>query len=166
MKHRQIHIRIPASIHTHYSQTTYGWDTKMNIQLFLKCRPTGRIRGSNPRVYINGLAAKVTRSACNLCFTGHSEGGGSGRVGSDLEVLKSRGSGRVRRFSNLTGRVGSTVFYNPAGRVGSGQEAFKISRVGSGRVGSSQNTSNFSDPTRPVRFDLTREKPRFFYVLL
>ena len=46
--------------------------------------------------------------------------------------MKSHGSGRVRRFSNLTGRVGSRGFQNLADRVG----------------------------TRPVRFDLTREKPR------
>ena len=34
---RQIHIRMPASIHTHYSQVTYRCgSTKMNSKLFLK----------------------------------------------------------------------------------------------------------------------------------
>ena len=98
------------------------------------------------------------------------------------------GSGRVRRISKSrgSGRVGSGGFHNPAGRVGSGQEIFKISRVGSGwvktcrnsrgsdRVGSGQDVSKFSrvgsgqltqlDPTRPTRYDPTREKPLFFCV--
>ena len=48
---------MPASI---YRQATYTSlrGTKMNIQLFLKRRPMGRIHGSNPRVKINGLAGQ------------------------------------------------------------------------------------------------------------
>ena len=63
---------------------------------------------------------------------------GSGRVNS---IFKSRGSDRVesRGFQNLTGQVGS------------GRDISNFSRVGSGQV-------TRPDPTRPVRFDLTREK--------
>ena len=58
-----------------------------------------------------------------------------------------------------------------AGRVGSGQGDFKISRVGSGRVETSRKSRGSGrvgsrrlgnlagDPTRPARFDPTREKP-------
>ena len=78
------------------------------------------------------------------------------RVGSGQEVFEIPrvGSGRFNAFSNL------------AGRVGSGQEVFKISRVRSGRVKTSQTFSRVGsgqvtrpDLTRPVRFDLTLEKP-------
>ena len=66
---------------------------------------------------------------------------GSGWVNS---LFKSRGSGRVE----------SIGFQNLAGRVGSGQveTSLKFARVGSGQV-------TRPDPTRAVRFDLTREKP-------
>ena len=46
---------------------------------------------------------------------------GSGRVESIDFQISQVGSGRVKRFSTITGRVGS------------GQEVFQISRVGSGR---------------------------------
>ena len=73
-------------------------------KLFLKCRPTGQIRGSDLRVNINGLAGQGDPTRMKLVSHGAI---GRWRVGSGQEVLKSRGSGRVRRFSNLTGRVGS-----------------------------------------------------------
>ena len=57
-------------------------------------------------------------------FTGHGFQNLAGRVGLGPYVLKSHGSGRVE-----SGRV--KRFQNLAGRVGSG-------RVGSGRVGSGQ----------------------------
>ena len=59
----------------------------------------------------------------------------AGRVESGGFEISPVGSGRVRRFSNLTGRVGSdNIFFNLASWVGSRQEAFKISRVRSGQV--------------------------------
>ena len=106
---------------------------------------------------------------------------GSGRVG----------SGRVREFSNLSGRVesGQGVFKSHgsggvgsggfkshgSGRVGSGRvrsgrfgsRGLKISRVGSSRFKTSQRFCGSgqvgsADLTRPVRFDLTREQPCLF----
>ena len=96
------------------------------------------------------------------------------RVGSGQEAFEmSRvGPDRVNKFSNLAGRVGSgrvNVSFKPrgsglvgsrgfqtlAGRVGSSQVIYFFSRVGSGQV-------TRPDPTRPVKFDLTREKPWYF----
>ena len=60
---------------------------------------------------------------------------------------------------NVAGRVGSgrfNKFSYLAGRVGSGQEIFKFSRVRSGRVKPSKKIRGSG---RPVKFDLTREKP-------
>ena len=51
---------------------------------------------------------------CSTCQVG------SGQVGSGQEVFKCHGSGRVKEFSNIPGRVRS------------GHEVFKISQVGSG----------------------------------
>ena len=88
-----------------------------------------------------------------------------------LELWRVR-SGRVRRISKprRSGRVGSGGFQNLAGRVGSGRVGsgrVGSGRVGSGRVGSGQDVSKFSrvgsgqltrpDPTRPAKFDPTRE---------
>ena len=53
-------------------------------------------------------------------------------------------SGRVNMFSNLAGRVGSTIFSIIAGRVGSGQEVFKHSRVRADRAKTSQNFRRLS----------------------
>ena len=64
------------------------------------------------------------------------------RVGSGQEGFKSRGSGRVR----------SRSFQTFVGQVGSGRDTSRFSRVGSGQA-------TWPDPTGPVRFDLTREKP-------
>ena len=51
---------MPASIYTHYSQNHISLrDTKMKSKLFLKCQPTGQIRGSNLRVKINGIAGQA-----------------------------------------------------------------------------------------------------------
>ena len=86
---------------------------------------------------------------------------GTSRVGSGQEVanLSRVGSGRVRRFSNITDRVESghpdpttgrgRGYVNcrgtgrvGSGRVGSGQEVFEISRVESVRV---KRFSNITD---------------------
>ena len=92
------------------------WGIKMNIKLFLKCRITSRIRGSNPRVKINGLAGQghPTRDMARVSRVTRKV---AGRVGSGQHAV---GSGWVRRFST---RVGSRGFQNPAGRVGSGSGA-------------------------------------------
>ena len=86
---------------------------------------------------------------------------GSSRPDTETRILRVTRivAGRVRKISKSrdSGRVGSGGFQNLAGRVGSGQEIFKISRVGSGRVGSGR--VSWPDPTRPARFDPTREKP-------
>ena len=65
--------------------------------------------------------------------------------------------GRVRRCSKSPGSgwVWSRGFQNLAGQVGSGRDISKISRAGSGQSGQVTRP----DPTRPVRFDLTSEKP-------
>ena len=80
------------------------------------------------------------------------------RVGSGQDYFQTPrvGSGRVRRFSKSrgSGRVGSRRLEILAGRGGSGR--VKTSRNCS-RVGSGQLTR--ADPTRPARFDPTREKP-------
>ena len=76
---------------------------------------------------------------------------GSGRVGSFFFKMSRVGSGRVFFLkAHGSGRV--KEFRNLAGRVGSGQHTSKFSRVGSGHL-------TRPDPTRPVRFDLNREKP-------
>ena len=79
---------------------------------------------------------------------------GSARVN---QVFQSRGSGRVgsgrlNSVSKLAGRVGSRSFHNLPGQVGSGRDTSKFSQVGSGLL-------TRPDPTRPVRFGLTRKKP-------
>ena len=77
-----------------------------------------------------------------------------GRVESGQEVVESRGSGRRVgsggfQMSRIgSGRVGS-------GRVGSGRVKTSKTICGSGWVGSGHRP----DPTRPVRFDLSREQP-------
>ena len=98
-----------------------------------------------------------------------------GRDGSGEEAFKiSRvGSGRVKtsRNSRGSGRVGSRRLEILTCRVGSGQDVSKFSRVGSGRVKTSRNSHGSGrlgrvsrlDPTRPARFDPTREKPCFFF---
>ena len=114
----------------------------MNIELFLKCRPTGQIRESNLRVKISGLAGQgdptrmkpVSRGSIGRWRVG------SGRVWSGQQCFKSRGSDRVE----------SRGFQNLAGRVGSSQRTYFFSRVGSGQL------------TRPMRFDLPHEKPSNF----
>ena len=91
----------------------------MNIKSFLKCRPTGQIRGSNLRVKINDLAGQGDPTRLKPVSRGSF---GRWRVGSGQKVLKSRGSGRVGSGDFQISRVGS-------GRVGSDQEGFKISRL-------------------------------------
>ena len=76
--------------------------------------------------------------------------------GSANRLSKSRGSGRVGSggFQYLTGRVrsGEEILQSRgSGRVGSRRLEFLA-----GRVGSADPTG--PDPTRPARFDLTREK--------
>ena len=53
---------MPTSIYTHYSQLIPGITlrgTKMNIKVFLKCRPTSQIL----RVKINGLMKPATHGS-------------------------------------------------------------------------------------------------------
>ena len=94
-------------------------DAKVNVELILKCRPTGRIGGSNSRVEINSLASQgdPTRMKPMPDVSVGKWRIGSGRVGSSQEALKSR----------------------RPGRVGSGQRTFKISQVGSGQINTPQN---------------------------
>ena len=70
--------------------------------------------------------------------TGCSKFHGSGRVGSGQEVFKITrvGLGRIKRFSNIAGRVrsGQELIKSHGSGIGSGQDFFQISRVGSGRV--------------------------------
>ena len=122
-----------------YSQATYRCRAHKwipGIKLLLTCRPKGRIRGSNLRVMINGLASQVWP---------HQHETRVSRV--DRKVAGRVGSG------NLTGRVGSTVFQ--ISQVGSGraQEAFRISRVGSGKVNTPKQIRG--SPTRPDPWGLT-----------
>ena len=137
----------------------------MNVKLFLKCRPTGWIRESNPRIKINGLAGQGHPP--RDMTPGQSEGGESGRVGSGQKVLKSRGSGRVGSGQEIfkshgPGRIGLTMvlnscgpgrdeskgFENLAGRAGSSEHTSKISRFGSGQL--TQSNPTRPDPTREV----------------
>ena len=80
------------------------------------------------------------------------------------------GSDRVKRFSNITGRVGlrqefleyGVLGWVGSGRVGSGQAVSKISRVGSGQVKTIfADRDGSADPTRsnPIRSDPTRPDP-------
>ena len=108
----------------------------MSIQLFFKFQTTGRVRGSNPPVKINGLAGQgdPTRMKTRISWANRKV---AGRVGQGQEFLKSRGSGRFGLGVSQISRVGSgrvSSFSSLAGRAGSGQEGFKISRVGSGLV--------------------------------
>ena len=97
------------------------------FQLFLKRRPMGRIRGSNPRVKINGLAGQGDPTRMKPGRTGQSKGGGSGRIGSGGFEIWWVGSGPIG-----SGRVSSGLSF--AGRVGSCQKAFSFLRVGSVQV--------------------------------
>ena len=78
----------------------------------------------------------------------------AGRVESGQEDFKISqvGSGG---FQNLTGRVKRFSKSRGSGWVGSGQDVSKSSPVGSGQL-------TRPDPTRPARFDPTREKPWLF----
>ena len=92
-------------------------------------------------------------------------------VGSSREIFEHHGLGRVGRFSNITGSVGSGSSQSSACRVGSGRDISKCSRVGSGQGSGQQDISNCSRvesgqpkpvPSRPDRTqpDATREKAR------
>ena len=111
----------------------------MNIELFLKCRPTGRIRRSNLRLKINGLTGQGDPTRMKPVSHGSIP---RWRVGLGQDVLKYRGLGWVG-----SGRVGS-------GRVGSCQEIFKSH--GSGRVGSITFLTSRVGPGRAKRL----QKPR------
>ena len=127
--------------------------TKMTTKLFFKYRPTGQIRGSNLRVKRNGLAGQGDPTRTKP--VSHGSIGrwrvGWGRVGSGDFQISRVGSGQ-QFFKSRSGRVESRGLQNLAARVGSSQHTPFLSWVGSGRVSP-------TDPTRPVRFDLTREKP-------
>ena len=80
-------------------------------------------------------------------------GAGSCRVASG-DFVKSHGSGRVNSFSDLAGRIGSgqverLSIFRGSSRVESTRVRLFASRVG------------LVDPylTRPVRFEVTSEKP-------
>ena len=87
-----------------------------------------------------------------------------GRIhGSNPWVGGKNVAGQGDAIRNMTCSQGSFE----AWRVGSGQKVYKVSRARSGRVGpeASRNTTGrigSPDPTRPARFDLTREKPAYF----
>ena len=86
----------------------------------------------------------------------------AGRVGSGQESFKSHGSGRVgsgQQFFRSRGsdRIGPIEIKNLVGWIGSGQVNIPQTFRGSGRVRGPDPTR--PDPARPVRIDLTREKP-------
>ena len=68
----------------------------------------------------------------------------AGRVRSDEEFFKSHGSGRVKKFRNLTGRVRSDQEVMQISRVGSGHEPARNGSL-AGRV-STTRESCFADP--------------------
>ena len=80
----------------------------------------------------------------------------TGRVGSGQQFVTSRGSGRVNSFLNLAGRVGSRQKFFLISRVVSGRVKRPSKSRGSGRVGSSPHTSIFS---RVKSGQLTRPDP-------
>ena len=101
-----------ACIHIHPLQPGHisPRDTKIIPQVFLKCRPTGQIHGSDFRVKIYGLAEQV--QSTRMRPVSH-ESIGRWRVGS--------GRVRSRGFHNLAGRVGSSQHIQRHSRVRSGQ---------------------------------------------
>ena len=113
--------------------------------------------------FFQGFSRVMTRP-CRVI--GVSKSRGSGRVGSTHFTISRVGSGRVKRFQNLAGRVGSgqeASEYRGSGRVGS--RGFKISPVGSGRVMTREirvsRGSSHHDPR--VVFRLTRgSNPRIW----
>ena len=141
---------MPESIYTQYSQAIdrRGAQTWISF-LFVKCRPTGRIRGSNLRVKINGLRAGEG-DPTRMKFVSHGVNRKvAGRVRSVQEALVSRGSVRLSRFSNLTGQVRSGLtFCYLTGRVGSGQVGSRGFPNLAGRVGSSTHASNIRGSAR------------------
>ena len=111
-----------------------------NHSLDPRVRPVGRVFKNNPMVIFvphsdkwPGCGGYGWMRICEHTFGGvsisdHDTKGvrgikrfsnHAGGVGSGQEVFKSHGSGRVSRFSNLTGRAGSGGFQNLAGRVSS-----------------------------------------------
>ena len=103
----------------------------MSIKLFLKCRPTGQIRGSNLRAKINGFAGEGDPTRMKPVSHESIEGGRSDRVGSGTfeisrvgsgrvrTLLIPHGSGRVKRLSNSrgSGHVNIPQTFRGSGRV-------------------------------------------------
>jgi len=86
----------------------------------------------------------------NPFLMGQTECGGSGRLSNFSNFAGRVGSGQQHFKSRGSGRVGSRGSQTFAGQVGSGRDMSKLR--GLGRV-------RWPDQTRPVRFDLTHEKP-------
>ena len=123
LKHRQIYVRMSATIHTHYSQATHhcgvqNEDTLVEVSTH---GPDSRVERNVWRVEADPTRdmTRISRVARNLA--------GLGGWGQGVFTISRASSGRVKRFSNLTGRIGS-------GQVVSG-----ISRVRSGQVKTSQS---------------------------
>ena len=91
-------VYIHVHMHPYPLQLGHDHCDKRKMIYFLKCDNVGRIRGSNSRVAIIFLAGHDNPT---LDVTQISRANLAGRVESSRV-----GSGRVRRFSNLAGRVG------------------------------------------------------------
>ena len=95
----------------------------------------GRIRGSNPRVKMNGLVGQGDPTRMKPVSYGPIEGGGSGRVGSGEEVFKSRWSRRVGPGDFQISRLGSSLqVFKSRGSGRSSQDTSPFSPVGSAQL--------------------------------
>ena len=123
----------------------------------------------------NTSRSQSTWPTWNPCLMGQSEWGRSDRVGSRgvrnlpgrvetaQQVFKSRGSGRLGSAAFQISRVGSSRVKTSSKSCGSGRVKSRHPKIVAGRVGSGHRVGSgdpiLPDPTRPVRVDLTREKP-------
>ena len=102
------------------------------------CKQTPRARHTSCLQYIHGNISRTSfqKPPPSLCVCPQMVCRESGRKFQGYSPVMTRpATGRVRRFHNLTGRIGSD-------------------RIGSGRVGSFRSP----DPTQPANFDSTLEK--------
>ena len=147
---------MPASIHADGSLVTCRCCPQVCILHVFEVF----VHGLDPKVGRDGQhiyrvsSVKVTRPAKLLRLTGQFQGRGSSPVGSGGYKISIVGSGWIRRFSKLTGRV--LIFQNLAGWLGSCQGASKLSHVGSDQVNTPQT---FSRPDRVGRPYPTRANP-------
>ena len=132
---------MPASIYTATTARSYISlrDTKMNTNLFLNCRPTGQIRGSDLRVKINYLAGQ-----------------------GDPTRMKPRVS-RINR--KVAGRDGSGQEASKISRVGSGHVNMRHFFCGSGRV-PDPTREVWPDPRKALIFSFPTADLRVFLFLL